>query len=389
MIIHLGRFLSILLVTFGVVVQRVDAAPLRSTLSTCGSWQLVSSPLPRHAIGALTGLASVSKNDVWAVGDREEQNSSGQGHPLIEHWNGTRWTIVSGPSAGLYGLSEIAAVSRNDVWAVGSAGKYPYTSIEHWNGVRWSLSPAPKIFENHGNAVLVGVAALSSTDVWAVGAAATSTLTEHWNGRRWIAVPRPNPAPPTGRLLPGPLLSAAAGTSSSDVWAVGRYGGLPERPLLERWNGGRWTVITTAGLGHSGGWLSSISALSSHDIWAVGGTEGNSSHILIGHWNGTKWSLPSPLAAAATQSRASLFSVAALGPRNVWAVGSTVPDAVGTRPIIVHWNGTRWRYGGSPATGSSQAQLWAIAGSGNSLWAVRINGAKGRQTPLIEHRTGC
>jgi hypothetical protein len=217
------------------------AAPLTSVLPACGSWRLASAPLPRHTIGSFTGVAALSSADVWAVGLWGAQGGSGQGHPLIEHWNGTRWSIVSGPNSGLYGLSSVAAVASNDVWAVGQAAKYPYTVIEHWNGVRWSLARSPRLREKNGNAVLVGVSALSATDVWAVGANGGATLTEHWNGRRWVAVPSPSPASPAGnRILgnhPDNLLDDVSGVGASDVWTVGRNGIFPERPLMEHWNG--------------------------------------------------------------------------------------------------------------------------------------------------------
>src|SRR5204862_547524 len=83
----------------------------------------------------LSGVAAVSANDIWAVGGS-----------LIEHWDGSNWSVVPSPSpsAGYSNLYGVAAVSANDVWAVGSSGYDPFQTLtEHWNGRSWSVVPSP------------------------------------------------------------------------------------------------------------------------------------------------------------------------------------------------------------------------------------------------------
>ena len=46
------------------------------------------------ASGAWFAVAAAPASDAWAVG------SDGSGQPLIEHWNGTRWTRASLLSPG-------------------------------------------------------------------------------------------------------------------------------------------------------------------------------------------------------------------------------------------------------------------------------------------------
>jgi hypothetical protein len=61
--------------------------------------------------------------------------------PLIMHWNGKKWTPVS--IAGGAWLSGLAGVSANNVWAVGNIdghGSGRGAAIVHWNGKAWSLS---------------------------------------------------------------------------------------------------------------------------------------------------------------------------------------------------------------------------------------------------------
>src|SRR5207253_1509847 len=140
-------------------------------------------------------------SNVWAVG---WQANRGIAQTLIEHWNGTQWSVVKSPSPASVDneLFGVAAVSATNVWAVGfianntANGPVEKTLIEHWNGTQWSVmkSPSPSSVDNN----LTGVAAVSANDVWAVGFYANSsniwqTLTEHWNGTRWSVVKSPSP----------------------------------------------------------------------------------------------------------------------------------------------------------------------------------------------------
>jgi hypothetical protein len=94
--------------------------------------------------------------------------------------------------------------------------------------------------------ILFAVAGSSASDVWAVGwyqsgpiGLDTSTLVEHWDGARWQLQPSPN-GPPGAR---GSDLSAVAALSRSSALAVGSYGAGTVLPLTERWDGVRWTTV--------------------------------------------------------------------------------------------------------------------------------------------------
>src|SRR5439155_27132012 len=129
-----------------------------------------------------------------------ENNIGGSSQTLVEQWNGSMWSVVSSPNLGTNGsrLNAVAAVSANDVWAVGqfSNGTVPHTLVEHWDGSAWSVVPSP----NLGTAtnVLNAVAARATDDVWAVGYGGgggftvSETLVEHWDGSAWSIVPSPN-----------------------------------------------------------------------------------------------------------------------------------------------------------------------------------------------------
>jgi hypothetical protein len=84
---------------------------------------------------------------------------------VIEHWDGTSWSVVPSPNPNPQGnnsLVAIAAVNANDIWAVGHQLLGPFT--EHWDGTSWSIVATPS-----GVASLIGMTAFSDGTVVAVG----------------------------------------------------------------------------------------------------------------------------------------------------------------------------------------------------------------------------
>jgi hypothetical protein len=192
------------------------------------AWSVVPVPTPvGSASSQLSGISARSPSDIWAVGSATTVvGTTVQTRTLAEHWNGTAWSIVPSRNATTSNLlTGVAAVAGNDVWAVGytvttdGTNQPDRTLIEHWNGTAWSIvaSPSPA-----SNDTLSGVAARAAGDVWAVGTRLDRsgaipigrTLTEHWNGASWSVVASPNVGA-NDNLLNG--VSATTG----DVWAVG------------------------------------------------------------------------------------------------------------------------------------------------------------------------
>ena len=103
------------------------------------SWQIIASPNSsgNDALGAVT---SFSPSNVWAVGQ-------GSTKALVEHWDGSTWSIVSTPTvAGTSVLNGVAGAA-GDVWAVGSVfdGSTWNPLVERWNDSAWSLVSAPSV----------------------------------------------------------------------------------------------------------------------------------------------------------------------------------------------------------------------------------------------------
>ena len=344
-----------------------SSAPAGFNPGTCSSpWSVVSSPNPGTGSQVLNKVAALSANDVWAVGYYANQDRIS--HSLIEHWNGTAWSVVSSPDGGIKTnyLTAVAAVSANDVWAVGyytdeNSGRQ--TLAERWNGTTWSIVPSlnPAVDDT-----MNGIVAISSTDVWTVGTAANNniyqTLIEHWNGSAWSVVPSPDPGSANNLLL------GVAAVSANDMWAVGYYNntGSAYLTLTEHWNGTAWSVVSSPSVGSSD-YLYGVAAVSATDVWAVGVSTVGST--LTEHWNGTAWSVvPSPSPGTLING---LSMVAVVSANDVWASGTYSTDNNINQTLVEHWNGTAWSVVPSPSPGTVDNYLQGVSvGSANDVWVV-------------------
>lgn len=335
-------------------------------------------------------------NNVWAVG--YYQNASGTfGLTLIEHWNGTKWSIVPSPNAAgaMYSiLNSIVALSANNIWAVGyslypppSSGgsSYDRTLVEHWNGTRWRVvsSPNPGLYTS----IFTGVTATSGNDVWAAGYYQNSivsdggnphTLIEHWNGTSWSVVPSPNPVSSTS------IFTGITARSLNNAWAVGSYAG---GTLIEHWNGTSWSIIPSPSPGSNGSSLNGVATISASQIRAAGFYQDtNGSQPLVESWDGTTWSIvPSPPAVRSVYNV--LNGITALSANNNWAVGYFINASSGIyQTLTEHWNGAVWNVVPSPNMGTGHNRLTGVTHvpGTNKTWAVGYyNGATAYQT-LIE-----
>jgi hypothetical protein len=242
------------------------------------SWALVSSPNPDPEQNELHSIAGVASNDLWAVGGRGDGNTGSPFQSLIEHWNGTSWSVVSNP--GVNTLFGVTALAANNVWAV-AFHTNPNVSdiIEHWNGTSWSNVSAPSMNVNGGFISLRGVAAISATDIWAVGnqqnplTNAGSTITEHWNGSAWSI---------SSSFSRNSVLTSVAAPGSADVWAVDGSGLMQ----TQHWDGSAWSIIATPNPPVGSG-LNGVAAVSSGNLWAVGWNDDSNGHFtpLIEHFS--------------------------------------------------------------------------------------------------------
>jgi len=221
----------------------------KTTALSCGSgWSVVPSPSIGNLDNNLAAVSAASANDSWAVGDYYNSNNPNVLVNMAEHWNGQNWTEYPLPDVGLnentlLGVSELPS---GHAWAVGyyvSADYAQQTLIEHWDGTSWSVVPSPS--PGAAQDILYGVAALSDSDVWAAGGYQDAsrvwhTLAEHWNGSFWSVVPTANPG------SSGNQFYAVTAVSPSSVYATGQEAGsgFPGQALVEHWNGSSWSALS-------------------------------------------------------------------------------------------------------------------------------------------------
>jgi hypothetical protein len=120
---------------------------------------------------SLGGIAAIAPNDAWVVGGQAATATTQS--TLTAHWNGQRWTVVPSPNATASDtLGSVSAISSSDVWAVGCGNFCGFDTgagsllVEHWDGTQWTINPTPAI----GNGeVASDIVALPSGDVFVAG----------------------------------------------------------------------------------------------------------------------------------------------------------------------------------------------------------------------------
>ncbi len=333
---------------------------------TCRSgWQVFPEPFaPGDRQHRLFAIGASSAGNAWAVGERwvDSPDSSDQvPYPLIEHWDGHRWTVtpVGNPSDLPGSLFGITVISSTDAWAVGGLRAASRRSrdaplVEHWNGVRWSLTPVPALANAgpHQQQSLVAVAGRSANDVWALGNSSVAGTTTsyvnrwlHWNGRAWLRVAAPEPAAPTAANGLGSislLTALALDPSSGSPWAVGGHlrgageEGTFDGALIGSWTHGSWIHRPSPATSLP---LTAISFPSGRTIWTIrrpslgsspdGTRWGGAGSSSVLRDNGTHWD-------TVLSTRGTLTGLAAITNRDVWVAGAR------HGPLLMHWTGGSW-----------------------------------------------
>ncbi|HLJ69122.1 MAG TPA: hypothetical protein VKX16_17345 [Chloroflexota bacterium] len=383
--------LALLTSLYASAVSPADAR--HAEKGATGTWQATYGPSVRGT-GELRGVTALSTNDVWIVGVNFNR-------PFFDHWNGRNWARVSAadPAARVAGatsqLSAVVGLAGAGAWAVGEWGACPYHPlIERWTGRHWNTFsaniPATWI------ASLSSVAVVSATDAWAVGSYANPAgacegpapgiqrryrpLVEHWNGKRWSQVAAP--ADPRGD---NGLVSVSA-ISPRDIWLAGNVvWGATRQPLVERFDGRHWHIIQMPDQ-HVRREVNQIRAIRSDDVWLVGDywSDRVPSHTLIEHWNGSSWAIIASPNSACPLNR--LTSIQMLGTDSGWSVGvGTYCGHSNIRVVglIEYWNGRMCSLVRFPASGVA---LWSLVFPTPARgWAVgNWTSPGGRTRPLIE-----
>lgn len=312
-------------------------------------WSTVPSPNPGstpacdgfNTGNVLTGVATVATDDIWAVGYAFSCTTFFL-KPMVQHWDGVKWSVVRTPKLNTNEnalFNGVVALAANDIYAVGSQpakNGAVLTLIEHWNGTAWSVVSSPNA--NRTGNVLNSVSANSPTDIWAVGFQTAPgieerTLALHFDGNKWSVVPTPNVV--HGGNLDQNILTSLVAVAPNDVTAMGfTVANLTELTMALHWDGVSWTVVPTPNMSSDAGsfnTLRGVTAVNGSDLYAVGFFANSSTNgeqlTLILHFDGSAWSIiPSPGKGVAQQLNGA-FTLR--GTTDVWVAGAA--SAIGTQ----------------------------------------------------------
>lgn len=337
-----------------------------------GEWIEKSHPLIGGKDEVLRGVKALTGQDVWAAGYVwGTVGGALEFRTHVLHWNGASWTISnsidveSAPALNL--LFGIDGSGPADMWTVGYYRDQHFLNrslIEHWNGTNWTIVPAPAVGTGHNE--LEAISAPRPGDAWAVGTATMPSIDYgpialHWDGLQWQSVPVPIPdfcksqIDLTSIVVGAPRNVLAAGHC---LTASGRQG------FVLRYNGIRWKVSAGPDSVPQNSQLFAVTFVSGTEAWAVGmaNNAALTMHLVDGIW--------SAVAADAAGPNSSLASISVRAPTDIWAVGagsSTQPPFAGR--LALHWNGTAW----SIAPAGNFGSFNGVDMIGRQTWAVGQN----------------
>jgi hypothetical protein len=264
-------------------------------------------------------------DQTWAVG-YVTTGYPANNLPLVLRRTGGTWDYVNTvtlrpqteyPYSARGGFAySVEALAADDVWAVGTAvgfGDAQATSVGmavHWDGSAWTDIDVPRVANRSHS--LQDAAAISSNDVWAVGyyrnvGDTYRAVVYRWNGAAWIRVVTP------AESIAQSFLHAIVALGPNDIWAAGSIN--YSEPLFLHWDGSSWTIV--AGPAGATGEIHALAAIGPADIWATAAFDSN-----FYHWDGIGWTSAGnpPVPGATSVNRAG--GLAVVGSCDVWSVGS-------------------------------------------------------------------
>ena len=280
-------------------------------------------------------------------------------HLLIESWNGKIWSIARTPSAPNSELWSVSCPSAGFCMAAGftqlvNGATAPVA--EKWNGRRWSAVPPPA--GNSGE--LTSVSCATASVCTAVGSEAngrggTKNFAEEWNGTKWSVMP----APPDKGGAVGDLLNGVSCPSANDCTAVGDYGFLPMYPLIESWNGTKWSIVPSPKKANAS--VTEVSCATARSCNATGDylDRAANGRPYAETWNGKSWA-----AAPISGPKYGQFNdVTCVSADNCTGAGYDGPGRSGTiQSLIWSWNGKIWSAVSTPSPSKEQPnQLFGMA----------------------------
>jgi hypothetical protein len=292
------------------------------------------------------------------------------GQTLIEKWNGTRWTVVSSPNAPVSRLDGVSCASTTFCMAVGAyydyaAGKIQ-TMAEKWNGENWSRAGSPNTGPRGDQLSAVsctGASSCMAAGSYYTNSGSVQTMAEKWNGKNWSLVKSPN----ASGTLSDDLLAVSCAGPAFCMAAGYAAGATSSQTLAEKWNGTRWSLVSSPKVSGQDVQLSGVSCRGAGYCMAVGYLVGATfTSTLAEHWNGTRWSLVSSPDTSSTPDDS--LNAASCPSTSFCVAAGQYADSANFKTLAEKWNGTRWGLMSSPNPDNSSL-------TGDQLFAVSCTGA--------------
>jgi hypothetical protein len=244
-------------------------------------WREFSAFTARGDDGGFGDVAAISRNDAWAVGDTFTGTLTTGG--IAVHWNGKVWRRVPMPLKQFIPVS-VSGRPGSSAWIFGyqyeagvDAEDFPAYGLERV-GAGWQVHRLPSTRAEWDVFGDLQSAVIDNSDVWVTGNgsslnAATANIAWNWTGASWVRHP----------LHAEGVLSISA-SSGSNVWVAGD--GRKGRTFALRWNGSGWLRMRIPNLTNG-----SVVADSAHNVWLAGSVLRNTVEVgAVTRWNGKHWS---------------------------------------------------------------------------------------------------
>jgi len=323
-----------------------DLGNLATEQWTGSQWQTVRPPAALTNVPAgdevtVDALGTSAPGNTWVIADLDKSN--GKPTTYAARWNGTAWTVFSGPD--VTSALATAVFSATDAWDFGAKGSVPSGGfgapvVDHWNGTSWRPVSVPV-------GTPVEVDPVAANDIWALGPSAATvsdpvqTFTAmHWNGVKWSALSLPKF--PTVRKLYQWIPEGIQALGASDIWvqevvSANRGTGEPGKPgvRLLHWNGKKWAI---AARDKQGDWAPGLTADGHGGFWLTGAPSSGPGNGTITDYRDGKWSTqPAPTKPGDTTGVDDITAVP--GTSSFWASGVLDPTGRGFQESdVLHYS---------------------------------------------------
>lgn len=358
------------------------------------SWSLAATSAPKGAeTTELDGVDCLSSS--WCDASGTYVGSAGVSWTLVQHWNGTSWSLVTSPSPGGARVSTLTGIDCTSTLWCRAAGRYidstgvTKTLILGWDGTSWTIATSPNV----SGAAASSLASLSCTSTSFCVAGGESELEGRrrplaieWNGSSWAQQKIEAEAGPPALSYRLQDVSCSSTKFCETVGTISH--GTEARNLAYSYDGGGWSLTDSSNFQRI--WKLGAAV----PRWGVGERDAVSCFrnsqgpycVQVGTLtagsgvdlprleyieNASSWT-PVSVSLPEGASTARLTGVTCLSREACRAVGSYTDESGLRKTYALSWNGTTWSIVSSPnPSGATSSELTSVdCASSSSCRAV-------------------